>query len=120
MSKAVAWLLVKHIAVVLQLLNLKCKLLSFDREACGTAESIQIVAPFSFSAPIRLRNDVQRCVPGCVELESRLCQKDCKVHEALLPCILQLGDHGLACPRSNFFIWRASKDAMSVLFQPMY
>ena len=102
MSKAVAWLLVKHIAVVLQLLNLKCKLLSFDREACGTAESIQIVPPFSFSAPIRLRNDVQRSIPRCVELESRLCPKFCNVHELLLPGDLQLGDHGLACPRSKF------------------
>ena len=98
--------------MVLQLLSLKCKLLSLDREGCGRAESIEIVPPFSFSAPVRLRKDLQRSIPGCVEPESRLCPKCCNVHELLLPGVLQLGDHGLACPRSKFFIGRASKNVM--------
>ena len=92
------------------LLNLKRKFLSFDWEGCGKIESQQIVPLLIFSASVRLRHDVHRSLPGCAEVQLRLCQRHCSVSEARLLDALQLGDHGLACPLSNSFVGRASKD----------
>ena len=101
---------VEVVALELQLLNSKRKLLSFDCEEYGKIESQQIVPLCSLSASIRLRHDVHRSLTGCAEVQLRLCQRHCIVCEVRLLGALQLGDLGLANPLSNTFVGRASKD----------
>ena len=93
-----------------QLLNLKRKFLSYDCEEYDRRQSQQIVPLFVFSASVSLRHDVHRSLPGCAEVQLRLCRRHCNVSEARLLDALQLGDHALACSLSNSFVGRASKD----------
>ena len=62
-------------------MNLKRKFLSFDCEGCGRRQSQLIVPLFIFSASVHLRHDVHKSLPGCAEVQLRLCQRHRSVSE---------------------------------------